>query len=65
MKIKGNGVRVDYAGDYISSIFDTEIKTVLHRGCKLSDIISKLENGHATFICGSYSPERGHYYIQK
>ncbi len=38
----------------ISSIFDTEIKMVEHRGYKLYDIISKLENGHATLVCGIY-----------
>ena len=53
-KIKGDGVRVDYAGDYISSIFDTKIKMVEHRAYKLSDIISKLQNGYATLVCGGY-----------
>lgn len=61
-KIRGNGVIVNDAGDYISSIFDTKIKTVVHRGCKISDIISKLENGYATFVCGAYT-YNGHFFI--
>jgi hypothetical protein len=66
-EIKGKGVRVDYAGDYISSLFDTEIKMVQHRGYKLSDIVSKLENGYATFVCGAYDigceELSGHFFI--
>jgi hypothetical protein len=62
-KIKGDGVRVDYAGDYISSIFDTEIRTVVHRGDKLSDIISNLQNGYATFVCGVHTAYIGHFFI--
>ncbi len=66
-KIKGKGVRVDYAGEYISSLFDTEIKMIQHRGYKLSDIISKLQNNHATFVCGCYDigckELSGHFFI--
>jgi hypothetical protein len=66
-KIKGDGVRVDYAGDYISSLFDTKIKMVEHRPYKLSDIISKLENGYATLVCGAYDHGcknlSGHFFI--
>ena len=57
-KIKGDGVRVDHAGDYISSIFDTEIDMVKHICYKLSDLTSKLKNGYATIVCGAY--EYGH-----
>ena len=53
-KIKGDGVRIDHAGDYISSIFDTEIDMVKHIGYKLSDLTSKLKNGYATIVCGAY-----------
>lgn len=53
-KTKGDGVRIDHAGDYISSIFDTEIDMVKHIGYKLSDLTSKLENGYATIVCGAY-----------
>jgi hypothetical protein len=66
-EIKGDGVRVDYAGDYISSLFDTKIKMVEHRPYKLSDIISKLENGYATLVCGAYDHGcknlSGHFFI--
>ena len=53
-KIKSDGVRIDHAGDYISSIFDTEIDMVKHIGYKLSDLTSKLKNGYATIVCGAY-----------
>ena len=67
-KIKGDGVRVDYAGDYISSIFDTDIEMIQHHRCKLSTITSRLKNGYATFICGGYGYKgstklRGHFFI--
>ena len=67
-KIKGDGVRVDYAGDYISSIFDTDIEMIQENRCKLSGITSKLKNGYATFICGGYGYKwstkiRGHFFI--
>ena len=67
-KIKGDGVRVDYAGDYISSIFDTEIEMIQHHRCKLSSITSNLKNGYATFVCGGYGYKwstkiRGHFFI--
>lgn len=53
-KIKGDGVCVDDARNYISSIFDTEINMVKHIGYKLSDLTSKLQNGYATIVCGAY-----------
>jgi hypothetical protein len=53
-KIKGDGVRVDYAGDYISSIFDTDIEMIQHHKRGLSYITSNLKNGYATFVCGGY-----------
>jgi hypothetical protein len=66
-EIKGDGIRVDYAGDYISSLFDTKIKMVEHRPYKLSEVISKLENGHATLVCGAYDHGckelSGHFFI--
>jgi len=65
-KIQGDGVRVDYAGDYISSIFDTNIEMINHNRCKLSGITSKLKNGYATFICGAYKWTKGitgHFFI--
>ena len=67
-KIKGDGVRVDYAGDYISSIFDTDIEMIKENRCKLSGITSKLKNGYATFICGGYKWSKrlrlvGHFFI--
>lgn len=70
-KIKGDGVRVDYAGDYISNIFDTNIEMVNHNRCKLSVVTSKLKNGYATFVCGAYhykykhnlSHLTGHFFI--
>lgn len=67
-EIKGDGVRVDYAGDYISSIFDTDIEMIQHNRSKLSSITSKLKNGYATFICGGYKWSKrlrlvGHFFI--
>lgn len=67
-KIKGDGVRVDYAGDYISSVFDTDIQMIKHNRCKLSNITSKIKNGYATFICGAYDYKwakglTGHFFI--
>ena len=65
-KIKGDGVRVDYAGDYISDIFDTDIEMIQHDKRGLSYITSKLKNGYATFVCGGYkslTKIRGHFFI--
>jgi len=67
-KIKGQGVEVHDAGDYISSIFDTTIETSVKDRCKLSTITSKLKNGYATFICGGYGYKwaddiSGHFFI--
>lgn len=66
-KIKGDGIRLDYASDYILSLFDTKIKMVEHRAYTLSNIISKLENGYATLVCGWYDHGcknlTGHFFI--
>ena len=67
-KIKGQGVEVHDAGEYISDIFDTNIETSVKDRCKLSTITSKLKNGYATFICGGYHYKwsddiSGHFFI--
>lgn len=67
-EIKGQGVEVHDAGEYISDIFDTNIETSVKDRCKLSTITSKLKNGYATFICGCYHYNwsddiSGHFFI--
>ena len=41
-KIKGEGVRVDYAGNYISEIFDTEIDMIKQKHYSLAYLTRQL-----------------------
>uniref|UniRef100_A0A6C0D158 Peptidase C39-like domain-containing protein n=1 Tax=viral metagenome TaxID=1070528 RepID=A0A6C0D158_9ZZZZ len=71
-KIKGDGVRVDDAGNYISNIFDTEIDMIKQKHYSLAYLTRQLKlflkNGHATFVCGAYKYHwqkslHGHFFI--